>query len=104
MTKHFCELPVQQEHEFPFVSIKPLTFKKVWIAWCGISKYTPKCGRYMDSTVKVTAERKRHAALKHWWVIHPFSYARYVSPYSPLYTIRLLFYFSGIQKKKNFFV
>lgn len=76
MTKHMCELPAKREHEFPFAAIKPLTFKNVWIAWCGISKYTPKCGSYMDSTAKVTAERKRHAALKHWWIIHPFSYAR----------------------------
>ncbi|EFN84743.1 potassium/sodium hyperpolarization-activated cyclic nucleotide-gated channel 4 [Harpegnathos saltator] len=79
MSQHICELPAKHEHEFPFGPIKPLTFKNAWIAWCGISKYSPKCGHYMDSTVKVTAERRRQIALKHWWIIHPFSYARYVT-------------------------
>ncbi|XP_032682375.1 potassium/sodium hyperpolarization-activated cyclic nucleotide-gated channel 1-like [Odontomachus brunneus] len=94
MTKHICELPVNREHEFPFATIQPLTFKNVWIAWCGISKYTPKCGRYMDSTATVTAERRRHAALKHWWIIHPFSYAKYLSTFPFIYDISFFLFLS----------
>lgn len=79
MTEHTCELPLKQKNQFSFVLIKPLTFRKVWTVWCGISKYTPKCSIYKDSLAAITAERRRHAGLKHWWIIHPFSYARYVS-------------------------
>nr|XP_012216655.1 PREDICTED: potassium/sodium hyperpolarization-activated cyclic nucleotide-gated channel 1-like [Linepithema humile] len=32
----------------------------------------------MDSLATITAERRRHAGLKHWWIIHPFSYARFL--------------------------
>lgn len=76
MIEHACELSLTQENELPFAPIKPFTFKNAWLAWCGISKYTPRCNRYMDSTAIMTAERKRHTSLKHWWIIHPFSYVR----------------------------
>ncbi|XP_014477559.1 PREDICTED: potassium/sodium hyperpolarization-activated cyclic nucleotide-gated channel 1-like [Dinoponera quadriceps] len=76
--KHICGLAARHEHKFPFAPVRPLTFKNVWIAWCSISKYTPKCNHYMASTATVTAERRRHATLKHWWIIHPFSYARFL--------------------------
>ncbi|RLU15133.1 hypothetical protein DMN91_013020 [Ooceraea biroi] len=78
MIKHTCQLPPRQEDNFPFVVIKPLTLKNVWKVWCSVSKYTPKCNHYMDSTAVVTAERRRHAKLKHWWIIHPFSYVRFL--------------------------
>ncbi|XP_020280033.1 potassium/sodium hyperpolarization-activated cyclic nucleotide-gated channel 4-like [Pseudomyrmex gracilis] len=78
MNKHKCELYVRKVSEYPFVRVKPLTLKNLWISWCGISKYTPKCALYMDSTAKITAERNRHAALNHWWIIHPFSYVRFL--------------------------
>ncbi|XP_011689359.1 PREDICTED: potassium/sodium hyperpolarization-activated cyclic nucleotide-gated channel 1-like isoform X2 [Wasmannia auropunctata] len=76
MIEHICELPLKRENKFPFMVIKPLTFKNVWITWCGINEYTPKCGLYMDSMATMTTEKIRHAGSKYWWIIHPFSYAR----------------------------
>ncbi|XP_012055319.1 PREDICTED: potassium/sodium hyperpolarization-activated cyclic nucleotide-gated channel 1-like [Atta cephalotes] len=71
MTEHKCELSLKKENKF-----KPLTFKNIWTTWCGISKYTPKCIFYMDSTATINAEKIRHTGSKYWWIIHPFSYAR----------------------------
>jgi len=73
MTEHKCELSLKKENKF-----KPLTFKNIWATWCGISKYTPKCIFYMDSTAIINAEKIRHSGSKYWWIIHPFSYARHV--------------------------
>ncbi|XP_018318299.1 potassium/sodium hyperpolarization-activated cyclic nucleotide-gated channel 1 [Mycetomoellerius zeteki] len=74
MIEHVCELSLKRKNKFSF--IKPLTFKNVWTTWCGISKYTPKCSFYMDSTATMIAEKIRHTESKYWWIIHPFSYAR----------------------------
>jgi len=76
MIEHICELTLKRENKFSFMVIKPLTFKNVWTTWCGINKYTPKCGLYMDSMAAMTTEKIRHAGSKYWWIIHPFSYAR----------------------------
>ncbi|KYN21613.1 Potassium/sodium hyperpolarization-activated cyclic nucleotide-gated channel 1 [Trachymyrmex cornetzi] len=77
MIEHICKLPLKRKNKFSF--IKPLTFKNIWTTWCGISKYTPKCSFYMDSTATTFAEKIRHTGSKYWWIIHPFSYARHVS-------------------------
>lgn len=74
--EHTCQLFLNQKDKFP--AVKPLTFKNVWITWCDINKHTPKSKLYMDSMATITAERARHAAFKYWWIIHPFSYGRYI--------------------------
>ncbi|XP_077270115.1 potassium/sodium hyperpolarization-activated cyclic nucleotide-gated channel 4 [Temnothorax americanus] len=78
MIEHICELSLKRESKFPFMDVKPLTFRNVWITWCGISKYTPKCGFHVDSNATIAAEKTRHAESKYWWIIHPFSYARFM--------------------------
>ncbi|XP_070156836.1 potassium/sodium hyperpolarization-activated cyclic nucleotide-gated channel 1 [Polyergus mexicanus] len=78
MMEHTCQLFLKQEDKFPFAAVKPLTFKNVWAAWCGISKYTPKCNLYMDSMATIYTERARHTVFKYWWTIHPFSYGRFL--------------------------
>ncbi|EGI60569.1 Potassium/sodium hyperpolarization-activated cyclic nucleotide-gated channel 4 [Acromyrmex echinatior] len=75
MIEHTCELFLKRENNFSFV--KPLTFKNIWTTWCSISKYTPKTNIYMDSTATMNAEKIRHTGSKYWWIIHPFSYARF---------------------------
>lgn len=77
MIDHTCELSLEKEIKFPFLDVKPLTFRNVWTAWCSINRYSPKCV-YMDSTAKINIEKMRHANSKYWWIIHPFSYARHV--------------------------
>ncbi|KAG5322765.1 HCN4 protein, partial [Pseudoatta argentina] len=91
MIEHTCELFLKRENNFSFV--KPLTFKNIWTAWCSINKYTPKTNIYMDSTATMNAEKIRHTGSKYWWIIHPFSYARYVLNVNKFY-----FYFSSYNK------
>ncbi|KAG5323930.1 HCN1 protein, partial [Acromyrmex heyeri] len=91
MIEHTCELFLKRENNFSFV--KPLTFKNIWTTWCSISKYTPKTNIYMDSTATMNAEKIRHTGSKYWWIIHPFSYARYVLNVNKFY-----FYFSSYNK------
>ncbi|KAL0102622.1 hypothetical protein PUN28_018127 [Cardiocondyla obscurior] len=78
MNEHICQLLLTKESKFPFTTIKPFTFTNIWTTWCGISKYTPKCNLYMDSMATIAAEKLRHSESKYWWIIHPFSYARFL--------------------------
>ena len=44
--------------------------------WTSISKNHPMCGLFAISLSATAKERKRHAQLSCWWIIHPYSYAR----------------------------
>lgn len=104
MVEHTCELFLKRESKIPFVTIEPLTFKNVWKTWCSISKYTPKCDRFMDSRAAVAIERRRHAGFKHWWIIHPFSYVRYLLIiYTDLY-IYIFIYLFLLEIQKQIFI
>ncbi|XP_058793323.1 potassium/sodium hyperpolarization-activated cyclic nucleotide-gated channel 1-like [Phymastichus coffea] len=44
--------------------------------WITINQTHPKCRQYLVSLAAVNKEKTRHASVKHWWTIHPFSKIR----------------------------
>ncbi|XP_078038495.1 potassium/sodium hyperpolarization-activated cyclic nucleotide-gated channel 1 [Augochlora pura] len=43
-----------------------------------VSVNTPKTHMYLDSMAATLAEGRRHAALRYWWIIHPFSKWKFI--------------------------
>lgn len=80
MKEHSCTLPTTKE-SFDFSgnakNSKDLTLKQVWANICKIGENAPRTKMYFVSMAAVSAERRRHAALPHWWIVHPFSHSRY---------------------------
>ncbi|KAG7202745.1 hypothetical protein KM043_009916 [Ampulex compressa] len=69
MSGHICKLPRKRDE-----ILTRKSFKDKWLIWCGVYENTPKCDRYVESIAAVAAEARRHADLKYWWIVHPFSY------------------------------
>ncbi|XP_035723457.1 potassium/sodium hyperpolarization-activated cyclic nucleotide-gated channel 1-like [Vespa mandarinia] len=53
-------------------------WKQLRSRWSNIDKRTPKCMQYMDNTSAVNVERKKYDRLKYRWIIHPFSYIKFL--------------------------
>ncbi|XP_076666394.1 potassium/sodium hyperpolarization-activated cyclic nucleotide-gated channel 4 [Andrena cerasifolii] len=81
MKEHACTLPTNGE-SFDFsgnaTNSKNLIFKQAWMNVCRIGENTPRTKMYLASMAAVSAERRRHAALPHWWIVHPFSHSRFL--------------------------
>lgn len=78
MREHLCGLPKTDVSRLATVaSVKDLSCKDVWMHMFQINVHTPRTKMFMQSLAAVSAERRKHANLKHWWIIHPFSYWRY---------------------------
>ncbi|XP_066594908.1 potassium/sodium hyperpolarization-activated cyclic nucleotide-gated channel 1-like [Prorops nasuta] len=71
MSNHVCRLPLKPK-------IVRGRFKDLWSNWCKISERVPGCYKYLDSIAAVENEKERHLNSEYWWVIHPFSYFRFV--------------------------
>ncbi|XP_076235072.1 potassium/sodium hyperpolarization-activated cyclic nucleotide-gated channel 1 [Calliopsis andreniformis] len=79
MKQHVCALPKAADSVYlMFTGVENLSFKQLWINMFKISRNTPRTKMYLDSMAAVFAERRRHAASKYWWIIHPFSYPRFI--------------------------
>ncbi|KAK2580594.1 hypothetical protein KPH14_007716 [Odynerus spinipes] len=74
---HVCELPKTLDDVGEIANW--WDFKQIWPMWSSVHKRaTPRCNQYMDSISAVDAERKRHSRLKYWWIVHPFSFIRFL--------------------------
>ncbi|XP_076392816.1 potassium/sodium hyperpolarization-activated cyclic nucleotide-gated channel 4 [Megachile rotundata] len=79
MKQHICGLRLREKSPITrATSFKDLKFIDVWQHMFEIHVETPRTMMYMHSLAAVGAERRRHAALSYWWIIHPFSYWRFV--------------------------
>ncbi|XP_046832159.1 potassium/sodium hyperpolarization-activated cyclic nucleotide-gated channel 1-like [Vespa crabro] len=52
--------------------------KQLRSRYSNIDRRTPKCMQYMDNTSAVNVERKKYVRLKYRWIIHPFSYIKFL--------------------------
>ncbi|XP_034177734.1 potassium/sodium hyperpolarization-activated cyclic nucleotide-gated channel 1 isoform X2 [Osmia lignaria lignaria] len=79
MREHICGLPKTEVSRLATAaSVKDLGCKDVWMHMFQINVHTPRTKMFMHSLAAVSAERRKHANLKHWWIIHPFSYWRFI--------------------------
>lgn len=80
MFHHECK--VKRDEDALETNTNDTTFKsrweRCWKKWCSIDQSTSECNKYMHSISAVLKERKRHLGSDYWWVIHPFSYFKYV--------------------------
>ncbi|KAF7384845.1 hypothetical protein HZH66_011931 [Vespula vulgaris] len=52
--------------------------KRLCSQWFNIDKRTPRCMRYIDNMSAVNIEKRRYGRLKNFWIIHPFSYFKFL--------------------------
>ncbi|XP_043255158.1 potassium/sodium hyperpolarization-activated cyclic nucleotide-gated channel 1-like [Colletes gigas] len=81
MREHVCGLSKSLENMHQFgsvINMKDVTYHQLWMNLFKISGNTPRSRLFLDSMAAVAAECTRHAALKHSWIIHPFSTFRFV--------------------------
>lgn len=74
---HRCELTRESDAALSKSKSKVSCWSHNYIRpWTTINQNHPKCRQHLISLAAINKEKKRHAATKHWWIIHPYSKIR----------------------------